>query len=144
MELEVDITTRTSEERENILTKVFDLILPGAMSAATLIVVSGYTTSVKLAVASMCIGVAFSGLLHSGYEVNVLDIAPGVSGIVMGISNTAGTIMGFLSPLLVGVMTEGKVSSIEQALQMFRKISYLYDITQDSSDIDKTVNNHGI
>ena len=86
------------------------------MSAATLIVVSGYTTSAKMAVASMCIGVALSGLLHSGYEVNVLDIAPGVSGIVMGISNTAGTITGFLSPLLVGVMTEGKVRRTEMKL----------------------------
>ena len=64
-----------------------------------------------MAVASMCVGVALSGLLHSGYEVNVLDIAPGVSGIVMGISNTAGTITGFLSPLLVGVMTEDKVNT---------------------------------
>jgi len=96
----------------------------GAMSAATLIVVSGYTTSVKLAVASMCIGVAFSGLLHSGYEVNVLDIAPGVSGIVMGISNTAGTIMGFLSPLLVGVMTEGKKR--EQWQMVFWITFFLY------------------
>jgi len=50
-----------------------------------------------------------SGLLHSGYEVNVLDIAPGLSGIVMGITNTAGTTTGFLSPLFVGYMTENKV-----------------------------------
>ena len=82
----------------------------GAMSAATLIVISGYSTSAKMAVGSMCAGVALSGLMHSGYEVNILDIAPGVSGVVMGISNTAGTITGFLSPLLVGVMTEDKVS----------------------------------
>lgn len=80
----------------------------GAMSAATLIVISGYSTSAKMAVGSMCAGVALSGLMHSGYEVNILDIAPGVSGVVMGISNTAGTITGFLSPLLVGVMTEDK------------------------------------
>ena len=79
------------------------------MGAATLIVISGYSASAKMAVASMCVGVALSGLLHSGYEVNILDIAPGVSGVVMGISNTAGTITGFLSPLLVGVMTEDKV-----------------------------------
>ncbi len=79
------------------------------MSAATLIVIAGYSTSAKTAVASMCVGVALSGLMHSGYEVNILDIAPGVSGIVMGIANTAGTVTGFLSPLLVGIMTEDKV-----------------------------------
>ena len=60
----------------------------------------------------MCLGVAMSGLLHSGYEVNILDIAPGLSGIVMGITNTAGTTTGFLSPLFVGFMTENKVKRI--------------------------------
>lgn len=80
------------------------------MSAAILIVIAGYSHTPTIAVASMCIGVAMSGLLHSGYEVNVLDIAPGISGIVMGITNTAGTTMGFLSPLFVGYMTENKVS----------------------------------
>lgn len=81
----------------------------GSISAAILIVITGYSHSPVIAVVSMCLGVAMSGLLHSGYEVNVLDIAPGLSGIVMGITNTAGTTMGFLSPLFVGFMTENKV-----------------------------------
>lgn len=83
----------------------------GAMSAAVMIVIAGYSDKPIVAVFSMCIGVALSGLLHSGYEVNVLDVAPGLSGIVMGISNTAGTTTGFLSPLLVGYMTENKLRS---------------------------------
>jgi len=83
----------------------------GAMSAAVMIVIAGYSDTPVVAVFSMCIGVALSGLLHSGYEVNVLDVAPGLSGIVMGISNTAGTTTGFLSPLLVGYMTENKLRS---------------------------------
>ncbi|XP_065071202.1 vesicular glutamate transporter 1-like [Rhopilema esculentum] len=102
--------------------RVFYVI--GAMCAATMIVISGYTTSAMMAVASMCVGVALSGLMHSGYEVNVLDIAPGVSGIVMGISNTAGTITGFLSPLLVGVMTEDKKR--EQWQMVFWITFFLY------------------
>lgn len=83
----------------------------GAMSAAVMIVIAGYSHTPTMAVISMCIGVALSGLLHSGYEVNVLDIAPCLSGVVMGISNTAGTTTGFLSPLLVGYMTENKLRS---------------------------------
>ena len=82
------------------------------MTAATLIVIAAYSTTPTVVVLSMCIGVAFSGLLHSGYEVNILDIAPSLSGIVMGISNTFGTTTGFLSPLLVGYMTENKVSQV--------------------------------
>lgn len=83
----------------------------GAMTAAIMIVIAGYSNTPFVAVFSMCVGVAFSGLLHSAYEVNVLDIAPGLSGIVMGISNTAGTTTGFLSPLMVGYMTENKLRS---------------------------------
>ncbi|XP_066916551.1 sialin-like [Clytia hemisphaerica] len=83
----------------------------GSISAAILIVVTGYSHSPIIAVVSMCLGVAMSGLLHSGYEVNILDIAPGLSGIVMGITNTAGTTTGFLSPLFVGFMTENKLRS---------------------------------
>lgn len=83
----------------------------GAISAAILIVITGYSHHPVIAVVSMCFGVAMSGLLHSGYEVNVLDIAPGLSGIVMGITNTAGTTTGFLSPLFVGYMTENKLRS---------------------------------
>ena len=82
------------------------------MTAATLIVIAAYSTTPTVVVLSMCIGVAFSGLLHSGYEVNILDIAPSLSGVVMGISNTFGTTTGFLSPLLVGYMTENKVRQI--------------------------------
>jgi len=83
----------------------------GAMTAAVMIVIAGYSHTPFVAVFSMCVGVAMSGLLHSGYEVNILDIAPGLAGIVMGISNTAGTTTGFLSPLLVGYMTENKLRS---------------------------------
>lgn len=94
-----------------ICSKTLHSIL-GAMSAAVMIVIAGYSETPIVAVLSMCIGVALSGLLHSGYEVNVLDVAPGLSGIVMGISNTAGTTTGFISPLLVGYMTENKVSQL--------------------------------
>ena len=90
------------------------------MTAAVMIVVAGYSHTPFVAVMSMCVGVAMSGLLHSGYEVNILDIAPGLAGIVMGISNTAGTTTGFLSPLLVGYMTENKVR-IENPMSGFRE-----------------------
>ena len=74
-----------------------------------MILIAGYSSSPTVAVVMMCVGVAMSGLLHSGYEVNVLDIAPTLSGICIGISNTIGTTAGFLSPLFIGFVTENKV-----------------------------------
>lgn len=61
----------------------------------------------------MCVGVASSGLLHSGYNVNMLDIAPGYACIIMGLCNTLGTTAGFLSPMLVGYLTANKVQYLQ-------------------------------
>jgi len=47
----------------------------------------------------------FSGLSISGYMSNHLDIAPDYAGVLMGLSNCAGTIPGFMGPLMVGHFT---------------------------------------
>ena len=82
------------------------------MGAGTFILAAGYAKSATIAVTCMCIGVASSGLMHSGYNVNMLDIAPRYACVIMGITNTVGTITGFLSPMMVGFITVNKVSLI--------------------------------
>ncbi|EDO48724.1 predicted protein, partial [Nematostella vectensis] len=82
----------------------------GALGAGSFIVIAGYATNATAAVSIMCVGVAASGLLHSGYNVNMLDIAPPYACIIMGLCNTLGTTAGFLSPLLVGIVTVNKVT----------------------------------
>ncbi len=82
---------------------------PGAMGAGTFILAAGYAKTATVAVTCMCIGVAASGLMHSGYNVNMLDIAPRYACVIMGLTNTVGTITGFLSPMMVGYITVNKV-----------------------------------
>eukprot|EP00891_Asterochloris_glomerata_P006525 jgi/Astpho2/6525/fgenesh1_pm.00099_%23_3_t len=53
---------------------------------------------------------AFAGLARGGFSVNHMDIAPKYAGIVMGISNTAGTLAG-----VVGVKVTG--SLLQRATQ---------------------------
>ena len=84
----------------------------GAIGAGTFIVAAGYAKTASVAVTCMCIGVAASGLMHSGYNVNMLDIAPQYACVLMGLSNTIGTFAGFLSPMMVGYITEDKVSTV--------------------------------
>ena len=93
------------------LFKLLFVQIPGAMGAGTFILAAGYATSAAVAVTCMCIGVAASGLMHSGYNVNMLDIAPRYACVIMGLTNTVGTITGFLSPMMVGFITVNKVSS---------------------------------
>ena len=70
---------------------------------------ASYASNATTAVVCMCIGVAASGLMHSGFTVNMLDIASEYACVIMGLSNTIGTIPGFLSPMLVGFITVNKV-----------------------------------
>lgn len=96
----------------------FRFEFPGALGAGTFILAAGYAKSATVAVTCMCVGVAASGLMHSGYNVNMLDIAPRYACVIMGLTNTVGTITGFLSPMMVGFITVNKVS-IKQWLKQF-------------------------
>lgn len=52
---------------------------------------------------TLCVGAG--GFASAGYGVNHLDISPRFCGILLAITNGFGTIPGFLSPLLVGYLT---------------------------------------
>lgn len=54
------------------------------------------------------LAVGFGALVFCGYCVNALDIAPQFASIIMGISNTFGTIPGIISPTLTGVLVKNK------------------------------------
>lgn len=68
------------------------------------------TYSVVLLTVAVGVG-AFS---LSGFTVNHLDIAPQYASILMGISNTFGTIPGIVSPLLTGFIVTTPVRSLTQ------------------------------
>lgn len=101
------------------------------MGAGIFILAAGYATSATVAVTCMCIGVASSGLMHSGYTVNMLDVAPRYACVIMGLTNTVGTITGFLSPMMVGFITVDKVSLGACLLTLFRDPRTICDKTCD-------------
>lgn len=74
-------------------------------SAAVLAVV-GYVESVPLAIALMSLGNVFGGAMAGGFGVNHLDIAPKSAGVIMGLSNTAGTIPGIIGVYISGLILE--------------------------------------
>ena len=59
----------------------------------------------------LCIAVGASGFPMAGFNVNHLDIAPQYAGVLMGITNTAATIPGFVAPALTGAIASADVSS---------------------------------
>ena len=62
-----------------------------------------------LAVVLFSLALSSSALNMSSYNVNHLDIAPRYAGVLMGITNTAGTIPGMIGPYVVGYLTDNEV-----------------------------------
>jgi hypothetical protein len=61
----------------------------------------------SLAVTLLTIGVATSGIqFGSGFLVNSVEIAPMYAGIILAFSNCAGSLCGFLAPLVIGFIVE--------------------------------------
>ncbi|KAG0717620.1 putative inorganic phosphate cotransporter [Chionoecetes opilio] len=73
------------------------------------IVLVGYAGCNRgLAILLLCLGVGLNGAVYSGYMNSHIDIAPNFAGTLMGITNCAATVPGFLAPMVVGALVDGK------------------------------------
>ncbi|KAK7110094.1 sialin-like [Littorina saxatilis] len=86
--------------------KVMDAF--GKVVAGALLIALGYVdcTQPVAAIALLVMAVSIAGFQYSGFLVNHVDIAPQYAGILFGISNSIAAVTGFLSPFVVGVITE--------------------------------------
>ena len=60
----------------------------------------------SLAMGLMCGALGFSALMWSGFVPNHLDIAPRYADVLMGITNTAGTLPGIIGVTVTGWLVE--------------------------------------
>jgi MFS transporter, ACS family, solute carrier family 17 (sodium-dependent inorganic phosphate cotransporter), other len=65
---------------------------------------SASTVTQGLVILTLCLGA--SGFARGGFSVNHMDIAPKYAGILMGISNTAGTVSGLIGVSATGFILE--------------------------------------
>ncbi|EDO45514.1 predicted protein [Nematostella vectensis] len=77
---------------------------------ACLLVATSYTgcTTTTLSVCLFSTALGFTGFNLSGFNVNHLDIAPRYAGILMGITNSFGTVPGIAAPYVAGWITNKK------------------------------------
>lgn len=73
---------------------------------AAVLAVVGYVESIPLAIALMSLGNVFGGAMSGGFGVNHLDIAPRGAGVIMGLSNTAGTLPGIIGVYVSGLILQ--------------------------------------
>ncbi|XP_059615194.1 vesicular glutamate transporter 2-like [Phlebotomus argentipes] len=63
---------------------------------------TAFTTDPTLSIVFISLGVGAGAFAWSGYVVNPLDLAPSHASIIMGLSNTFGTIAGIVTPIVTG------------------------------------------
>lgn len=94
----------------------------GYLIPACLMVSTSYVgcNSTTLAVVLFSLALGASNLNASSYNVNHLDIAPRFAGVLMGITNTAGTIPGIIGPYVVGMLTDNQPTRLQ-----WQKVFYI-------------------
>ena len=78
------------------------VISPAAFSLSSvfLLLCAYYGTSATIAIILLTLGVGCGGLSLAGFNINHLDIAPRYAGVLMALTNTAGTLPGIVGPLV--------------------------------------------
>ena len=71
-----------------------------------------------LAVLLFSLALGTSNFNAASFNVNHLDIAPRYAGVLMGITNAAGTIPGIVGPFVVGVLTNNEVCCRKHVLDI--------------------------
>jgi ACS family sodium-dependent inorganic phosphate cotransporter len=79
----------------------------GFGGAAVTLIAVGWVQDAVFAIALMSLGSIFSAFGSCGFAVNHLDIAPRHAGVLMGLSNTAGTVPG-----VIGVTVSGWILQV--------------------------------
>ena len=90
----------------------------------------GSVSSAPQAIAYMCCALGLNAFALAGFGVNHLDIGPRYAGILLGFSNTAGTIPGIVGVTLTGYLLDvtgswGLVFSIAAGIYLFGLLVWL-------------------
>ncbi|XP_056154475.1 sialin isoform X2 [Lampris incognitus] len=98
--------------------KIFTLT--GLLLPAGLLVAVGYAgCSGNLAITLLTFSTAMGGTSAAGVFINQIDIAPRYAGVLLGITNTFGTIPGVVAPIVTGYLTE------DHSLAGWRKVFWV-------------------
>ncbi|XP_074930276.1 LOW QUALITY PROTEIN: sialin [Gadus morhua] len=102
------LADRLIEKRTLSTTAVRKLLtLIGLLVPAVCLVAAGYAGCCAVpAVALLCVSATVGGISAAGVFINQIDIAPRYAGVLLGITNTFGTIPGVLAPIVTGYLTE--------------------------------------
>jgi ACS family sodium-dependent inorganic phosphate cotransporter len=102
----------------------------GFGGSAVVLMTVGYVQDAAMAIAVMSIGSVIGAFASCGFAVNHLDLAPRHAGVLMGLSNTAGTIPGIVGVTVSGFILQATgswvlVFQVAAAIYVFGLVFYL-------------------
>ena len=108
----------------------------GLLGSATFLLLARDVQSANLAMGLMCGALGCLALTWSGFVPNHLDMAPRYADVLMGITNTAGTIPGIIGIAITGwlVDTTGTFTSafaLAAAINIFGAVVWLFFATAE-------------
>jgi len=78
----------------------------GELVPALALIGAGFCTDATVTILLLTIAVGFSGVSQTGFACTPLDVAPHLSGVIMGMQNTLATIPGIVAPIVAGLTLE--------------------------------------
>ncbi|XP_059615198.1 vesicular glutamate transporter 1-like [Phlebotomus argentipes] len=87
---------------------------------------TAFITNPTLSIVFITLGVGAGAFPWSGYVVNGLDLAPSHASVIIGLSNTFGTLSGILSPIVMGYIVTDKSRSQWQIVFYITAAIYLF------------------
>lgn len=115
------------------------------LAQTVFMILAAYVSDSTGTVVCITIAVGLGAFAWSGFAVNHLDIAPQHASVLMGITNTFGTIPGIVSPTLSGYIVQNKrldewriVFFISSGIYLFGCITYWFWASGELQDWAKT------
>ncbi|VVC37549.1 Major facilitator superfamily,Major facilitator superfamily domain [Cinara cedri] len=122
-------------KQKNLLTttqsrKLFSSL--SSLNRAVFMYLTAYSTTAVESLLYLTLAMGLGGFYSAGFIVNHLDVAPQYSSLLLGISNTFGTVPGFITPMLAGIVVQHNsaeewkwVFIIASIVQLFGGIFYV-------------------
>lgn len=111
---------RQSVTTTTVVRKIFNC--GGFGMEAVFLLGVGFARDTAASIVCLTLAVGFSGFAISGFNVNHLDIAPRYASILMGLSNSVGTLSGMLCPIVVQVITKESKNRPELAAGQWQTV----------------------
>ncbi|GAB6019422.1 hypothetical protein CHUAL_001003 [Chamberlinius hualienensis] len=95
-------------------------------SALSLLIITFLNCQTSVIYGMLMLAVILFGLTYAGFQINHVDLSPNYAGTLEGITNSAASIPGIISPYIVGILTENNETEEAWRIIFYISMSILF------------------